>query len=263
VQEPESEHSGASRSFVSTEGEIRSLVLATKAVVMRNDESLSMDARIVSPALYNSFQSSLLPREATSPNFVVGVTSARPGDGKTTVAANLAISMATGDERETLLVDLNLRRPRLHSVFAIGIRPGLAEALTAPMAHVARTTVRHLYVMTLGNVHSTFSGLKHPKDHEPKGNGRPHGMEHPDEATSLPSFRQLMVALKQRFHVIIFDMPAVSDPALPVNLTRHMDGMLFVVDSRTTTKTDIMRTSQRLGKDRILGFVLNRAAEST
>jgi len=71
-----------------------------------------------------------------------------------------------------------------------------------------------------------------------------------------------MAALKQRFHVIIFDMPAISDPVLPVSLTRHMDGMLFVVDSRTTTKTDIMRTSQRLGKNRILGFVLNRAAES-
>jgi Mrp family chromosome partitioning ATPase len=56
-------------------------------------------------------------------------------------------------------------------------------------------------------------------------------------------------------------MPAISDPILPVNLTRQMDGMLFVVDSRTTTKTDISRSSQRLGRDRILGFVLNRAAE--
>ena len=264
VQEPESDNSRTPHSYVSSEGEIRSIVLATKSVVMRNDESLSMDSRIVSPALYNSFQCSLLPRDSTSQNFVVGVTSARPGDGKTLVAANLAISMATGDERETLLVDLNLRRPRLHSVFAIGIRPGLAEALTAPMVHVARTTVRHLYVMTLGNVNSTFSGLRHPQGQETKGNGngKPHGKEHPDDPTSLPSFRQLMAALKQRFHFIIFDMPAISDPVLPVSLTRHMDGMLFVVDSRTTTKTDIMRTSQRLGKNRILGFVLNRAAES-
>jgi Mrp family chromosome partitioning ATPase len=69
-----------------------------------------------------------------------------------------------------------------------------------------------------------------------------------------------MSSLKQRFDIIIFDMPAISDPILPVNLTRQMDGMLFVVDSRTTTKTDISRISQRLGKDRILGFVLNRAA---
>jgi protein-tyrosine kinase len=266
VQESDNEKREAPHLFVSTEGHSQSLVWATKSVVMRNDASLSMDSRVVSPALYNSFQWSLLLRNATRPNFVIGVTSARPGDGKTLVAANLAISMAMGDERETVLVDLNIRRPRLHSVFTIGIRPGLAEALTAPMVHVARTTVRHLYVMTLGNINSTFSGLGHAHDADTrtngKGNGKLHGGQIAEEVTSLPSFRNVLTSLKERFDVIIFDMPAISDPILPVSLTRQMDGMLFVVDSRTTTKTDIMRTSQRLGKDRILGFVLNRATES-
>ena len=264
MPEPEHDNREATPPFVSTHGQTLALVAAQKSVVMRNDESFSMDSRVVSPELYNSFHSSLLSRNPANPHLVVGVTSARAGDGKTVVAANLAISMALGDERETVLVDLNMRRPKLHSVFTIGIRPGLAEALTAPMVHVARTTVRHLYVMTLGNTNSTFSGIKYPHGTEAgtngKRNGKWHGREDVPDVTSFPSFRHVMSSLKQRFDIIIFDMPAISDPILPVNLTRQMDGMLFVVDSRTTTKTDISRISQRLGKDRILGFVLNRAA---
>jgi Mrp family chromosome partitioning ATPase len=260
---PDSDTRGTSSSYVEMEGQTQALVRAAKSVVMRNDESLAADPRVVFPAMYNSFHSSLLPRNEAGSNFVIGVTSTRPGDGKTLVAANLAVSMALGDERETLLVDLNMRSPKLHSVFAIGIGPGLAEALGAPMVHVARTAIRHLSVMTLGNITSTFSGINDPRVMEVGKNGRRNGRGRngATDLTSLPGFRHVMNSLKQRFSVLIFDMPAISDPILPLNLTRQMDGLVFVVDSRTTTKTDMMRISHRLGKDRILGFVLNRAAD--
>ena len=260
---PENDNRGASASFVEIEGQTQALVRTAKSIVMRNDESLAADPRVVFPAMYNSFHSSLLSRNEAGSNFVIGVTSTRPGDGKTLVAANLAVSMALGDERETLLVDLNMRSPKLHSVFAIGIGPGLAEALGAPMVHVARTAIRHLCVMTLGNITSTFSGINDPRGMEVGTGGRRHGKNKNGAAdlTSLPGFRHVMNSLKQRFSIIIFDMPAISDPILPVNLTRQMDGLVFVVDSQTTTKTDMMRVSHRVGKDRILGFVLNRAAD--
>jgi len=243
----------------------RALIRTTKSVVMRNEDSLTLDSRVVSPLLYNSFHYSLLPRSEAHENFVIGVTSTRDGDGKTLVASNLAVSMALADERETVLVDLNLRNPNLHSVFGLGIGPGLAEALTAPMVHVARTTVRHMHVMTLGNVSSTFSGFRVGTNGKKNGkkNGQSNGKAHPVDMNGMPSFKHVMQSLKQRFEVIIFDMPSVSDPILPLNLTRQMDGMVFVVDSSRTTRDDITRVAHRLGKERLLGFVLNRVREAS
>jgi len=246
----------------------QALVRAAKHVVMRTDDSATYDAEIVTPLLYNNFHYALLPRTESRTNFVFGVTSTRDGDGKTVVAANLAVSMAIADERETVLVDLNMRNPRLHSVFALGIGPGLAEALSAPMVQVARTTVRHLHVMTLGNISATFSGIVEPppsngrRNGKKNGKGKPHAHAGTGAMTGLPSFRHVMESLKQRFEVIIFDLPSVTDPILPMNLTRQMDGVVFVVDSSRTTRDDITRVTHRLGKDRLLGFVLNRVTDA-
>jgi len=252
-------------------GTDRALVRVSKSVVMRNDDSVEMNDHMISPLLYNSFQYSLLPRNEARTNFVFGVTSTRDGDGKTLVAANLAVSLALADERETVVVDLNLRRPQLHSVFALTIGPGLAEALNAPMVHVARTTVRHLHVMTLGNLSATFSGLRDNGNGSPNGrkNGRKNGKQDgkrgegagSSAVSGMPSFRHVMDSLKQRFEVIIFDMPSIGDPILPLHLTRQMDGVIFVVDGRRTTKDDVTRSARRIGKDHILGFVLNRGQE--
>jgi len=252
-------------------GADRALVRVSKSVVMRNDDSVTLDGHVVSPLLYNSFQYSLLPNSEARTNFVFGVTSTKDGDGKTLVASNLAVSLALADERETVLVDLNLRRPMLHSVFALTIGPGLAEALNAPMVHVARTTVRHLHVMTLGNLSATFSGLRNNGDGSPdarkngRKNGKADGKQHAGAGSSavsgMPSFRHVMDSLKQRFEVIIFDMPSIADPILPLHLTRQMDGVILVVDGRRTTKDDITRGARRIGKDHILGLVLNRGQE--
>jgi non-specific protein-tyrosine kinase len=243
------------------------LIRTGKSIVMRNDDSVSLDPAVISPALYNSFHYSLVPRTEDHSNLVIGVTSTRPGDGKTTVAANLAVSIALADEREAILVDLNLRSPRLHSVFGLEIGPGLAEALAAPMVHVARTTVRHLHVMTLGHQGSTFSGLRTPPGGEPgtngKKNGKSNGNGDASNFTTMPSFKHVMHSLKQRFEIIIFDMPSVSDPILPLNLMRQMDGIVLVVDATRTTKDDITKASQRVGKERMLGMVLNRVAEAS
>jgi non-specific protein-tyrosine kinase len=238
-----------------------------KSIVMRNDDSLSLDPGVISPALYNNFHYSLIPRTEKRSNLAIGVTSTRTGDGKTTVAANLAVSIALADEREAVLVDLNFRSPRLHSVFGLEIGPGLAEALAAPMVHVARTTVRHLHVMTLGHPGATYSGLRSPSGGEPgtngKKNGKSNGHGDPGNLMTMPSFKHVMHSLKQRFEIIIFDMPSVSDPILPLNLMRQMDGIVLVVDATRTTKDDITKASQQVGKERMLGMVLNRVAEAS
>jgi len=243
----------------------RALIQTTKSVVMRNEDSLTLDTEVVSPALYNSFHYSLLPQSEAHSNFVIGVTSTRDGDGKTLVASNLGVSIAIADERETVLVDLNLRKPNLHSVFALGIGPGLAEALSAPMVHVARTTVRHLHVMTLGNISATFSGIRFSTNGGKNGKSRAkgNGKVQPADVTGIPGFKHVLQSLKQRFEVIIFDMPSVWDPILPLNLTRQMDGMVLVVDSSRTTRDDIKRVTHRLGRERLLGFALNRVKDAS
>ncbi len=59
----------------------------------------------------------------------IGITSANRNDGKTLVAANMAVSLASAYKQNTLLVDMNFRHPKLHNVFGTNQCPGIAEAI--------------------------------------------------------------------------------------------------------------------------------------
>jgi Mrp family chromosome partitioning ATPase len=77
----------------------------------------------------------------------------------------------------------------------------------------------------------------------------------------VANFRDVLFSLQQRFEIIIVELPPLMIPVLPLHLMQMMHGLLVVIDSTRTTKTDVSRIVQRIGKDRILGFVLNRVPE--
>jgi len=167
------------------------------------------------------------------------VTSTAPGEGKTLISTNLAVALAQADQR-TLVIDGDMRRPRVHGVFRRQQEPGLSNVLvgTARMSDAVRMTqVPNLYVL--------------PSGHIP-----------PNPAELLGSTRYLeaLDELRQQFDWIIIDAPpvmAVTDAAI---LSNSATGVVFVVGAEMTSKRNAISAVEHLTQARakFIGAVLNR-----
>jgi capsular exopolysaccharide synthesis family protein len=185
----------------------------------------------------------LLPGQNGDHPRVVVLTSPCPGDGKTTVASNLSIAMAEIREK-VVLIDGDLRRPRLHKVFGISNDWGLSDVLradtdleTVPIANlVCKTKVSGLYVMAGGRGTITSSTL-------------------------LYSARMtgLLDRLRSEFDMVLVDAPPVIHLADARVLGRLADGVILVIRAGQTTTESALFASQRFAEDgtRVLGTVLN------
>ncbi|MHB8431977.1 MAG: CpsD/CapB family tyrosine-protein kinase, partial [Acidimicrobiales bacterium] len=169
------------------------------------------------------------------------VTSALPLEGKTTVAANLAVAFAqTG--RRTVLVDADLRRPDLHRLFGIDQGDGLAGLLRSATARVEdaqrATEDEHLRIVTSGS---------------PPPN--------PAELLASPRMRQIIADLQKTADVVVIDSPPVNIVTDAAILGGFVDGTLLVVDERGTSRKAVRQSCDALAKvgARLLGAAVNRA----
>lgn len=168
------------------------------------------------------------------------VTSAMPLEGKTTIASNLAITLAQFG-RSVLLVDSDLRRPRLHQVFGLGNHSGLStlvEGRSTLKSSVHDTKVEGLNVLTSGPIPPNPSELLHSE-----------------------AFARVKDELLDHFDYVLFDSPpmgAVTDAAI---LGPQLDGVLVVVRAGTSTVHSIAGARKQLQgvSARLLGAILNDA----
>jgi tyrosine-protein kinase len=167
------------------------------------------------------------------------VTSGAAGDGKTLVAANLAIAAAQTGVR-VILVDADLRHPSLHALFQIRATPGLTRLLSNKHLAVERvlvpTMISGLWLLPSGP--STVQG---------------------GEWLLARRIRQRLAELNERADLVIVDSP----PVLPVSdasvLTGMTDGTLLVVDSRArAVQVSLAVASLQSAGARLVGAVLNR-----
>ena len=246
-------------SFGQPEGGEQSVVRILRPVTFGTEVGKAIDERTVSPLFYNCFNYSLLSRDQKDFNLTIGITSANPKEGKTLVASNLAVSLAISTHRETILVDLNIRSPRIHSVFGTKLTPGLVESLGGDSIQVVPTKIKYLYVLPAGSPVGSpqVAGRMNSGNNADQTSPRSPflGLEH------LAAFRDVIYSLRQTFEFVIIDMPATHEPRIPIQLTHQMDGLIVVVDANRTKHADIERTFGRLDKSRILGFVMNRASD--
>ncbi len=169
------------------------------------------------------------------------VTSASPGEGKSTTAANLAVVVAQGGKR-TILIDTDLRRPVLHQVFGLPNAVGVTNALLLPEGSDLTPL---LQPTELENLWLLSSGPQPPNPSELLGSHR---------------MGELIKELGQYADMLVFDSPptlAVTDAAV---LARQMDGVLLVVESAKTREVAAKRAAQGLLKvnANVLGIAVNR-----
>jgi capsular exopolysaccharide synthesis family protein len=177
------------------------------------------------------------------------VSSGMPGEGKTFVAANLAMSLARNTAANVLLIDGDLRRPTLHNLLGAPNKPGLSEYL-AGTAELKDILQRDLNEETLDRGgESRIANLTFI----PAGAGG----DDSSEAVSNPRMEALIVALAPHFNCIVIDSPPVLAVTDAVDLARVADGVLLVARGASTPFDVAQRAQAAFSHSRILGFVVN------
>jgi protein-tyrosine kinase len=166
------------------------------------------------------------------------ITSPKPGEGKSTTVANLAIAFAQ-QGKKVLLIDADLRKPTVANTFSLPNTSGLTNVLSRQSnieQVVQQSAVENLYILTSGPL-----------------------PPNPSELLGSNSMKELVSKAENEFDIILFDSPpvlAVTDAQVLTNLT---DGTILVVRSGSTDQDAARKAKDLLqvGKSRLLGVVLN------
>jgi protein-tyrosine kinase len=191
---------------------------------------------------FRTLRSRLYRLRETQPLQTILISSAIPAEGKTMVASNLAFALVRQPGCRVLLIDADLRSPRIHVLLGAPVAPGLADYLqdTATEFEVTqRCSEEGLCFIPAGN-HAT----------------------HPSELISSVRMKQFLDRVRPAFDWIIIDSP----PAIPVAdasvLGGLVDGVLFVVRANSTPSEASLKGCKELRDAHIIGVVLNTAEES-
>ncbi len=204
----------------------------------RDKISLAMPRADVAEAL-RTIRAGIILSSADNPPKALMVTSVAKGDGKTTLAANLAVSLAEAGHR-TLLMDVDLRQGRIASLFNLSAHSaGLVDYLTGRAGMdeaITETDVPNLEVVP--------SGPRPPN---------------PAELVGSRKMEDFVRTLRDTYDYIVLDSPPVLPVADALMLTRIIDAALLVIRSNVTDRMQAREARARLirVRARILGVVLN------
>jgi capsular exopolysaccharide synthesis family protein len=176
---------------------------------------------------------------------VVGMVSALPGEGKTTVAASLADFLARSGNR-TLLIDADLRNPSLSKMLGYADAPGLLDL-------VANQTSFDDLVIT---------DSKHKFDFLPSATRiKP---SNSSDILSSPAMKQLLKSVKSNYDYVLIDLPPIL-PVVDVKATAHLfEAFLLIVEWGATSTDEVIKAvgTSSIVSERLLGAVLNKADEA-
>lgn len=177
---------------------------------------------------------------AKAPNLVM-VTSARPGEGKTFTATNLAISIALERDFTVLLVDADFTKPTILKNMGIEADRGLIDVLEDPSIDLAdvliRTNIDKLTILPAGRSH--------------------------DLSTELLASQRMKnvvddIAWRYRDRLVVFDAPPVLATSEPCALAMHVGQILFVIEAEKTPKNTVKEALELIDTGPKIGLVLNR-----
>ena len=169
---------------------------------------------------------------------VIAVTSAQQGEGKSITTINMAISHAM-TERRVLIIDCDLRRPKLARLMQMRSEVGLSNLIVKPK------------LLDQAILHTDIPGL----DVILSGNIPPN----PSELLSSPTMVQLLEGLKESYDFIFLDSPPVNVVTDAVVLAPKCDGVLMLVRANRSERGSVIHAVEQLeyAKAKILGFILN------
>ena len=233
IKTPEDVQSATHLATLGAIARIAGETVAEKLITILQPKSPNAEA-------YRVLRTNLLFSAVDNPPRTLLITSASPGEGKSTTLANLGVVMAQQGQR-VILVDSDLRRPTLHRLFQAPNAAGLTNALL----HDQPSAAPFLQATLVDNLSLLTSGPLPPNPAELLGSAR---------------FGELLRDLQQHADVVLLDSP----PALAVTdapvLARQVDGVLLVVDAGATRRQWAANAQETLSKvgAKVLGVAINR-----
>lgn len=187
---------------------------------------------------YRQLRTALLLSSAGHAPRTLLITSSQPAEGKTTTSVNTAISLSqTG--ASVLIVDADLRRPRVHRVFGLKNNAGLSNYLAGDgdLASLIQVAIPNLYVLPVGPL-----------------------PPNPAELLGSAKMKNLVEVLSTNFDYLVIDSPPVSSFADSLILSALVEGVIIVVKGGTTAREMAQRTKAHLQSvgAKILGVVINQ-----
>lgn len=185
----------------------------------------------------------LLLDKKDRPLKTIALSSIGPEEGKTLIICNLAIALAQSQKR-VLLVDADMRRPRVHEIFKKKDIDGLCAFLAQDAGYedfIHRTEIENLFYMADGRSCANST-----------------------ELLSAEKMKDFVAAAREDFDVILFDTPPVGIVSDAVLLATMVDGVILVVESGKTPKKALVRHAHLLKNSNIkfAGFILNNVGIS-
>ena len=171
---------------------------------------------------------------------VVGITSAKSGEGKTFVARHLAESFARAG-RKTMLIDADLHQPTLHTLLRAPLKPGLSDMLLHDEKKIIQSTkVPGLDMISAGSPQLNSSDL-----------------------LTLPNLTTVFAKLKEQYEIIILDTPPLGVIADYLMLSKYIDYTLMVLQHEFSQKEEILRLDNLVKQHQFkCGIIYNRATVS-
>ncbi len=176
-------------------------------------------------------------RDSGAPR-LIGITSAAQGEGKTTVAANLALAHAEGRQAKVMLLDLNLRAPALGRRFGLTLFGSLADQLRLKQR---RKDARWETIELRPGLHMMAGG-------EPT--------ENPSPLLNSPQMGTLINDLAAHYDHVIVDLPAVLAAADAGSVQDYLDAMVLVCRAGHSRRTQLRHAVERLGTRRLHGVLM-------
>lgn len=201
-----------------------------------NSESMSEQNKFAIVESYKSARTNIMFSLSAAEKKVVAITSYSKGEGKSTVAANLAISFSKM-EKKVLLVDCDLRRPNVHNIFKIDNSVGLSNVIGKMVSYedaVNRNVLQNLDIVTSGTV-----------------------PPNPSELMCSHAFVNLVNKLNDEYDYIIFDTPPLGVVADGLLLKDLIAGYIVVIREHSTTHGDMKKLLDniKLANSKALGII--------
>lgn len=188
---------------------------------------------------YKAMRTNLIFALSTSDKKIVAVSSALPGEGKSTIAANLAIAFSQLNENKVLLIDADMRKPVQHRLFHVKNNAGIAEYLGKMKQKeecIRKSDVPNLDIITSGSL-----------------------PPNPSELLASGQMEKLLSEVSAEYDYIMIDMPPVNIVSDPLTIGKSISGMAVVTHYGKTTHDDFDELMRKVKNSdtKILGFVLN------
>ena len=219
--------------------ETRSATLSARNL---RDKRIILDQNNSVSDAYRLLRTQVLQRLNEKGWNTLGITSPNVNTGKSITAINLAISLAREMDNTVLLVDANLRSPKVQNYFELQVEKGLSDYLTGDVP--------------LGEI------LIHP-DGIPKFVVLPAGnaISNSSEMLSSPKMNRLVEELKHRYpsRIVLFDLPPLLESSDALAFLPNADAALVVIEEGGTKQQELKQAFELLQSNEVLGTVLNKA----